>query len=373
MPINLPNLDDRTFADLVEEAQALIPVYEPKWTNHNASDPGITFIELFAYLSEMLMYRLNRVTDANVCAFLKLIDGIERIPSTSNRGMVCRVKGNANALSAAARSVSSSLRGMSPPPTCEDFTRLIHDADPQLVVVEVSLKDEVRNVVLNLREQDRAVTCADFERLSLAADPQAQVQRAYCVPQRDLTKENLSDRTKKADADVSVVIVPGEKDLIDKVSAYLEPRRLLAARVHVVGPRLVTVAVHATLTLKPDAVPKDVETDVNNRLTQLFSPLGDDQGYEGWPFGRDVYVSEVYQLLDRTWGVDFVTRYKELEILTAPDDPAGDRLIPPKPPQGELVAIKLYPDELVSLSLDKSNLELVSPVDEVPLKDAAVE
>lgn len=364
MPINLPNLDDRTFADLVEEAQALIPVYEPRWTNHNASDPGITFVELFAYLTEMLMYRLNRVTDANVCAFLKLIDGIERIPSTRNRGMVCRIEGDENALSDKARNVSSSLRNMSSPVTCENFASLALAADPQLIVSEVALNDEVRSVVLNLREQDRAVTCADFERLSKATDPQ--VKRAHCVPQRDLTKANLSDRTQKAEADVSVVIYPDEDDLIGTVSSYLEPRRLLAARVHVVAPRFVSVAVHASLTLKADAVPADVDKNVRDRLTQLFSPVGDGQDYEGWPFGRDVYVSEVYQLLDRTPGVDFVKRLEGLEILTAPDDTGGARLIPSNPTAGELVALKLYPDELVNLSLDKSDIVLVSPVDEEP-------
>src|ERR1044071_2439456 len=74
MPITLPNLDDRRYADLVEEARSLIPTYAPEWTDHNESDPGITLIELFAYLSEMLIYRLNRVTDANRYAFLKLLD-----------------------------------------------------------------------------------------------------------------------------------------------------------------------------------------------------------------------------------------------------------------------------------------------------------
>ena len=210
MPINLPNLDDRTFSDLVDEAQTLIPVYEPAWTNHNASDPGITFVELFAYLTEMLMYRLNRVTNANRCAFLKLIDGIERIPSTRNPGMVCRIMGDENATSANARIAYLSLRNLGRPATCEDLTSLGQAADPQLIVVEVALNDEVRNVVLNLRVQDRAVTCADFERLSKDADPQ--VKRVHCVPQRDLTKSELSDRTKEADADVSLVIYPGESE-----------------------------------------------------------------------------------------------------------------------------------------------------------------
>ena len=62
MPLQIPNLDDRNFTDLVEEARSMIPQYAPEWTNQNASDPGITLIELLAYVSEMLIYRLNRVT-----------------------------------------------------------------------------------------------------------------------------------------------------------------------------------------------------------------------------------------------------------------------------------------------------------------------
>jgi phage-related baseplate assembly protein len=370
MPINLPNLDDRTFADLAQEAQSLIPVYAPEWTNHNESDPGITLIELFAYLSEMLMYRLNRVTDANVSAFLKLIDGIERIPSTHNRGMVCRVEGDENALNDKVRDMVSNLRSQNRTVTCEDYKGLVLAADPQLKVSEFVLKDEVRSVVLNLRVQDRAVTPQDFERLALAAD--SRVERASCVPQRDLTKDKLADRNQKADAHVSVVIVPGEGDLTDVVSSYLEPRRLLTTRVHVVPPRFVTIAVHASLTLKPDAVQKEVDAEVRQRLTHFFNPLGDEHGHTGWPFGRDVYVSEVYKLLDQTPGVDFVTRLKDdkgklVEILTVEDAKVeGDRRLPPS---GALVAIKLYPDELVKLNLDKSHLVLVSPVGKEWVKD----
>jgi hypothetical protein len=45
-----PNLDDRMWRDYVDEARALIPKYAPQWTDHNASDLGITLIELFAFL-----------------------------------------------------------------------------------------------------------------------------------------------------------------------------------------------------------------------------------------------------------------------------------------------------------------------------------
>jgi hypothetical protein len=480
MPIKLPNLDDRTFADLLAEAHTLIPVHAPEWTNHNESDPGITLVELFAYLTEMQIYRLNRVTDANVCAFLKLIDGVQREPSTESAGVVLRGKEKK----------------------------------------EVALRDEVRDVVLNLRQQDRAVTCEDFERLALAAKPR--VTRAYCVPRRDLSKDSPAERQATADAHMSVVIVPAEvlfdtilwfdgkdfndvtsagaadgttislkppagpadarlylgsssifkslsfalaeagagytlafeyfdgknwvgltkdkhqlsdntanliasglvtfkspadwkpvdvngvngywlriststvpgksaaargifreissidfDDLIAKVSEYLEPRRLLTSRVHVVRPRLVTVGVHVTLALKPDAVPDTVKRDALSKLGQFLNQ-------QTWPFGRDVYVSEIYRLLDRIDGVDFVTRIrapdpasaktigrpratepqvpvKGVEILTTDD---GDARSIRQGTELELVAIRLDPDELVNFSLAKSEIVPLPPAQE---------
>jgi predicted phage baseplate assembly protein len=79
-----PNLDDRTWKDLVDEVSALIPVYAPQWTDHNPSDPGIAIIEMFAMLVEGLIYRLNRVPDKNYIAFLNLL-GVPRNPPTPAR------------------------------------------------------------------------------------------------------------------------------------------------------------------------------------------------------------------------------------------------------------------------------------------------
>jgi predicted phage baseplate assembly protein len=73
MALKAPRLDDRSFADLVEEARSRIPLYTPEWTDHNASDPGITLIELFAFMSDIILYRLNRVPDKNYIKFMELI------------------------------------------------------------------------------------------------------------------------------------------------------------------------------------------------------------------------------------------------------------------------------------------------------------
>ena len=73
MSMPVPRLDDKQFAELVSEAEAQIPVHAPEWTDHNIHDPGITFIELFAWLAEMQIYRLDRVTEKNRLKFLKLL------------------------------------------------------------------------------------------------------------------------------------------------------------------------------------------------------------------------------------------------------------------------------------------------------------
>ncbi len=79
-----PDLDDKSFEELVKEARSLIPIYSPLWTDHNIHDPGITFIELLAWLAEMQMYHLNRVTDENYKKFLKLI-GLYQLPASPTR------------------------------------------------------------------------------------------------------------------------------------------------------------------------------------------------------------------------------------------------------------------------------------------------
>ena len=73
MSVPIPNLDNRTFEQLLEEARKSIPNYAPGWTNHNPADPGITLIELFAWLAEITGYRINLVTEDHRLKYLKLL------------------------------------------------------------------------------------------------------------------------------------------------------------------------------------------------------------------------------------------------------------------------------------------------------------
>jgi predicted phage baseplate assembly protein len=69
-----PTLDDRSFQDLVSEARTRVAERCPEWTEHNVSDPGITLIETFAWMTEMLTYRLNRLPERVHLALLDLLD-----------------------------------------------------------------------------------------------------------------------------------------------------------------------------------------------------------------------------------------------------------------------------------------------------------
>jgi predicted phage baseplate assembly protein len=79
MPLPEIQLDDRSFETLVSDARRRIPGYTPEWTDFNESDPGITLVQLFAWLEEMILWRLNRVPEKNYIEFLRLI-GMELSP-----------------------------------------------------------------------------------------------------------------------------------------------------------------------------------------------------------------------------------------------------------------------------------------------------
>lgn len=84
MPLqdHFPVIDDRRYGDILDEARARIPRYSPEWTDLNESDPGIVMLELFAWLTEMQLYRMARVPELNYLKFLELV-GIELEPATA--------------------------------------------------------------------------------------------------------------------------------------------------------------------------------------------------------------------------------------------------------------------------------------------------
>ncbi|RMH08426.1 MAG: putative baseplate assembly protein [Nitrospirae bacterium] len=73
MSLPTPKLDDRQFQDIVDEAKKRIRLYCPEWTDHNVSDPGVTMIELFAWMTEMILYRLNQVPKLHYIKLMEML------------------------------------------------------------------------------------------------------------------------------------------------------------------------------------------------------------------------------------------------------------------------------------------------------------
>jgi predicted phage baseplate assembly protein len=87
MSLPVPNLDDRRFQDLVDDAKRMVQRRCPEWSDHNVSDPGVTLIETFAFMTDQLLYRLNQVPDRMYVKFLEMI-GLRLLAATPAKAPV---------------------------------------------------------------------------------------------------------------------------------------------------------------------------------------------------------------------------------------------------------------------------------------------
>lgn len=87
MPVQPPPIDDRSYEQLRAELIARIPVHTPEWTNHGPGDPGVTLLELFAFLADSIIYRANLLPERARRQFLELLR-LPPLPATAAQGIV---------------------------------------------------------------------------------------------------------------------------------------------------------------------------------------------------------------------------------------------------------------------------------------------
>ena len=262
MTLPKENLDDKKFEELVKEAVARIPIYAPDWTDHNVHDPGITFIELFAWLAEMQIYRLNRISDESYWKFLTLV-GIPDHTTAASGG---------------------------------ETTEKLEEAK------NLARKD--------MKMVYRAVTSADYEHLAMNT-PEVEVARAKAIP-----RYHPSQGDSEVPGVVTVVVVPDSSSanikpmpsasFLKSVYRHLDEHRLLTTELFVIPSEYIEVSVEATVVIKPKYVENKVEERVREKLENFLHPISGGVNQKGWPFGRSVYISELYKIIDRVEGVDYV-------------------------------------------------------------------
>jgi predicted phage baseplate assembly protein len=148
---------------------------------------------------------------------------------------------------------------------------------------------------------------------------------------------------------VTVIILPSlpvakpfpSAGLLRTVAAYLVPRRVIGTRVEVVGPTYLEVRVRAQVKSLPRTDKTLLQSKVRDALNRFFHPLTGGPQATGWPFGRDVYRSEVLQTIDEVPGVDNVL---SLELIAGDGTPqCGNICLEPT----GLVAAGLHQIEIV--------------------------
>ena len=82
-----PDLFQRRFQDLMEIGRARLPSLAPDWTDHNAHDPGITLMELLAWVAEAQLYSLSRLRRDERAAYAALL-GLAPAGTQGARGLI---------------------------------------------------------------------------------------------------------------------------------------------------------------------------------------------------------------------------------------------------------------------------------------------
>ncbi len=259
MPLKTPNLDDRTYEEIIEEVKALIPQYIPEWTNYNPSDPGITLLELLSWISESLIYRTNIVPVDSYMNYLELIAGNGDVYDKTDKAYIRLL----------------------------EFVKKIKLSGTKDVL---EMKSEAQKF---LSSRYRAVTHEDFEELALESSEK--IKRAF-----------VFDKVGKIE--IVIVSKPDDRDnsLIKTVKEYLEPRRLIGTVIDVRFPRYTSLKLKVEMSCKSyadiDATKKSVEEKIYDHLDAIKG--GPDK--KGWPYGRNLMVYEIFHVIEKTEGVDNV-------------------------------------------------------------------
>ncbi len=352
MTLPKENLDDKNFEELVKEAVSRIPVYAPEWTDHNIHDPGITFIELFAWLAEMQIYRLNMISDESYRKFLTLV-GIHDHTGAASGGeetekleeAIIRARKDMKTVYRAVTSADYEQLAMNVPELFNwddvpgnDSVRLIRflkddlgidwagkaeigKPDDKTIYISESPHDgKSAKIVIDEEEGKATLTTNNGithdlkvkkENGKLNIYSKLEVARAKAIPRYHPSQDS------EVPGIVTVVVVVPESEIsrtdsnqstsfLKTVYRHLDEHRLLTTELFVISPEYIEVSVDATVVIKPKYVKSKVEERVRQKLTNFLHHIGGGVDQKGWPFGRSVYISEIYEIIDRVEGVDYV-------------------------------------------------------------------
>lgn len=291
MPIQLPDLDRKTYEELLGEMIAAIPKHTGEWTNFNPSDPGITILELLAWITKTLLYRANQIPEESYLNFLRLVTGpgvIYDPADQAHRFIVeyCQALENGGPRdfgvmkSEARRFLNSRYRLV----TREDFRTLVIDALQALNHPEIF-------------SAYGTVPGEAYQSLVLGAA--SMVKRIEVFPSYDK---------------VTILMIPADKqtagmaELAGVIRNYLEPRRLLGTVITFINPEYAALNLKIRLICKNHTVINHaaVSNAVKAAVETYLNPVTGGPDGTGWPYGRNLMVYELFRIVEGIPGVDHV-------------------------------------------------------------------
>ena len=149
MPLqnNFPVIDDRSYDTLVSEARSRIPRYTSEWTDLNETDPGMVLVELFAWLSEMQLFRLSKVPELNYLKFLELI-GVELEPAKAATALVTFPMIKTFSKSSTIVPAKTQISTEKP----DEQGNIVFETDKAMTVIRTELKNLVADNGFNFRD-----------------------------------------------------------------------------------------------------------------------------------------------------------------------------------------------------------------------------
>jgi predicted phage baseplate assembly protein len=168
-----------------------------------------------------------------------------------------------------------------------------------------SLSDAIARARKDLNIRYKAVTSSNFQDITICT-PKTRISRAKAF----VSPDDINS--------VTVIVVPfsfgdapmPSKGLLKTVCRHLDMHRLITTRLKVKGPDYVGISVITKIRIKKNSNPQTVKDSVCTALANFINPISRNPEQNAWPFGRDVYKSEVYALIGSINGVDCIVELK---------------------------------------------------------------
>ena len=276
MPIQIPNLDDRNYDQLMKETAGIIARYFPEYADIGPADPAVAINELFGYLFDITMYQLNRVTPEARQNFASLLG----VPKTF---------------------------GQAP----EEALRLAH---AKLARINRMVTADDIEAVIKKESLDKSVCSEPVRRVWVKRNEAAgEALHVFVVQQGALTS-----------------ITKKHKEDIRRIYTLIRRRSPIGTRCLVAHAPVLGVGLSAEIVKRRDSTISagKLATDISNRLTAFIHPLTGGESGQGWAFGKAVSRGDIYGIIEGTPGVDHVASLS----VKASDEPffgEADTLAPP--------------------------------------------